>query len=169
MFKKKATNCCIGFGRSLWSAISCQRKWLNKQRLLRCVEALGARNLKSIACTNNKMLLLASSIFILLFYQVSRIYCLTLFRQESFDLQFYVVSKVCDVENSYQFTVLSIPRREMVKNYFRARVVSKAHIIRNSSRRKLIYFGPGILRHPLFVICQASVYKLYFYFFELRL
>ena len=27
-FKKKATNYCIRFGHSLWSAISCQRKWL---------------------------------------------------------------------------------------------------------------------------------------------
>ena len=26
--KKKATNYCIRFGHSLWSAISCQRKWL---------------------------------------------------------------------------------------------------------------------------------------------
>ena len=27
-FKKIATNYCIRFGLSLWSAISCQRKWL---------------------------------------------------------------------------------------------------------------------------------------------
>ena len=29
--KRKATNCCIRFGHSLWSAISCQRRWLMKK------------------------------------------------------------------------------------------------------------------------------------------
>ena len=33
MFKKKATNCCVRFGHSLWSAISCQRKWLIEESM----------------------------------------------------------------------------------------------------------------------------------------
>ena len=31
--KKEATNYCIRFGHSLWSAISCQRKWLKEECL----------------------------------------------------------------------------------------------------------------------------------------